>query len=190
MKEILLDAESKMQKSLEAMENRYCAIWTGRHDGWLDSIKIDFHGAWTPLSKLARIHSSTHNDVTISPYNVSSLDKICSSLVHLMGGMSQAGAKSVSWMTYYVADNNVIHISLPQMSKDVKQSMLNMAQNIVDGTKTEIKTIRHKNQKKLKYVKITDDQEERAGRDLQKLSIKYCDMADDLFEKKMRQIKE
>ena len=56
--EIQKSAESKMQKSLEALKNNLAKVRTGRaHTGLLDQVSVDYYGSPVPISQVANICS-------------------------------------------------------------------------------------------------------------------------------------
>ena len=56
MKEVLAKAESKMNKTIQKLENDYAAIRAGRaNPSVLDKVTVDYYGAPTPVNQLASV---------------------------------------------------------------------------------------------------------------------------------------
>ena len=57
IEDIKQDTEERMGKALEALAHNFNKIRTGRaHPSLLDSIRIEYYGAETPLNQLANIN--------------------------------------------------------------------------------------------------------------------------------------
>ena len=55
--DIKQETEERMGKALEALSHNFNKIRTGRaHPSLLDSIRVDYYGAETPLNQLANIN--------------------------------------------------------------------------------------------------------------------------------------
>jgi len=62
------DAQSRMKKSLEALDTAMKRVRTGRaHPSLLDNITIEYYGAETPLNQMGNISVEEGRTLTISP---------------------------------------------------------------------------------------------------------------------------
>ena len=53
---ILMDAEEKMSKTIEALKSNYATLRTGRAaTSMLDRIEVDYYGSMTPINQLSSI---------------------------------------------------------------------------------------------------------------------------------------
>ena len=61
------DAQSRMKKSLEALDTAMKRVRTGRaHPSLLDNITIEYYGAETPLNQMGNISVEEGRTLTIS----------------------------------------------------------------------------------------------------------------------------
>ena len=69
IKEIIDDAEKRMEKSLNSLEVAFAKIRTGRaHPSLLDGVTISYFGANTPINQLANISVEETRSLIISPW--------------------------------------------------------------------------------------------------------------------------
>ena len=67
--EIQKSAESKMQKSLEALKNNLAKVRTGRaHTGLLDQVSVDYYGSPVPISQVANITLMDARTISVKPF--------------------------------------------------------------------------------------------------------------------------
>ena len=69
IEEIKEDAETRMQKSLVALETAFAKIRTGRaHPSFLDSVNVDYYGNHTPLRQMANVNVEEGRSLVIVPW--------------------------------------------------------------------------------------------------------------------------
>ena len=67
--EIKLDAEERMDKSLDALQTAFNKIRTGRaHPSILENVSVEYYGADTPLSQVANIGIEDARTLTVTPW--------------------------------------------------------------------------------------------------------------------------
>ena len=72
IEDIQQDAQSRMKKSLEALDTALKRIRTGRaHPSLLDGIHVSYYGADTPLNQLANISVEEGRTLLVSPFDKS-----------------------------------------------------------------------------------------------------------------------
>ena len=74
---ILLEAESKMESSIESMEKRLVNIRAGRaNPAILNGVMVEYYGTPTPLQQLATVSIPEARQLSIKPFDRSSLGAI------------------------------------------------------------------------------------------------------------------
>ena len=77
MDDILLMAEEGMNKAIETLNDRLTNIRAGRaNPSMLDSVRVDYYGALTPLNQLANISVPEARKLQIKPFDKSALNNI------------------------------------------------------------------------------------------------------------------
>ena len=73
--DIILEAEDKMEKSLEAMLNEFKGIRTGRASpGLVENVKVEYYGAPTSLKQIASISIPDPRLIMIKPFDPRELE--------------------------------------------------------------------------------------------------------------------
>ena len=73
----LAEAESSMQKTVEATQRAFNTIRTGRANAsLLDRVMVEYYGSPTPLKSLANISIPDSTTITIQPYDRNTLNLI------------------------------------------------------------------------------------------------------------------
>ena len=89
--ELLADAAERMGKSVEATNDEFGSVRTGRASpALLDRVHVDYYGASTPLKQLATINAAEAQLLTVQPYDKCSMKAI--EKAHL-GGQPRADAE-------------------------------------------------------------------------------------------------
>ena len=68
--DILKDAKIRMGKTAESLENELSRMRTGRaHPSLLESVKVDYYGAESPLSQVANVNIEDARMLTVTPWD-------------------------------------------------------------------------------------------------------------------------
>ena len=70
MKDILKQAEEKMQKSIHVLSDEFAAVRAGRATAILDKVMVDYYGAPTAINQLAAVSVSEARVLVIQPWDV------------------------------------------------------------------------------------------------------------------------
>ena len=82
VEELIKDAQTRMEKSVEHARNEFNTVRTGRASaGLLDRIDVDYYGTKTPLKQLATIGVPEARMLTIQPFDPGSIRNIEKSIM-------------------------------------------------------------------------------------------------------------
>jgi ribosome recycling factor len=74
IKELIDDARSRMDASLETVRRELASMRTGRASlAILDGVRVDYYGTPTPLNQLANLHVADPTLITVQPWDPSVL---------------------------------------------------------------------------------------------------------------------
>lgn len=183
MKEVLTQAEDKMQKSVSVLSGEYIAIRAGRaNPAVLDKIMVDYYGTPTAINQLAAVSVSEARLLTIQPWDVS-----VSRLIEKAIQTSDLGINPQN-------DGKVIRLMFPSLTEDRRREIAKDIAKMSEDSKIAIRSIRRDAIEKLKGKKknaeITEDDLKQGEKKAQDLTDKYCKEIDTLFEKKQKEIME
>ncbi len=159
------DGETRMQKSLESLEQGFAKVRTGRaHPSMLNSVMVPYYGSDVPLNQVASVGLDDSRTLLVQPFEknmVTAVDKAIRE--------SDLGLNPIS------AD--VIRVPLPALTEETRRDMQKLARSEAENAKVAIRNIRRDVlgdiKDLLKEKEISEDDERRAGDDIQKLTDKY-----------------
>ncbi len=183
MKSMIQNTESRMEKSIAALENEFNALRTGRASAALfDKITVDYYGQPTPLSQVATISIPEARLVVIQPW-----DKT------LIGAIEKALLTSELSLNPN-NDGKLIRINIPPLTEDRRKELVKVAKNTAENSRVAIRNIRRdavESVKKMeKNKEITEDELKQAQDSIQKVTDSFITKVNDILEKKEQEIME
>lgn len=183
MKDIIAEAETKMEKSLSVLSSDYSAVRAGRATpAVLDKIRVDYYGAPTPINQMAAISVSEARVLTIQPWDITT----CKSITRAIE-TSDIGINPQS-------DGKVIRLAFPPLSEERRRDLVKETSKMAEECKVAVRSIRRDAIEKLKAKKknseLTEDELKQSQKEVQNLTDKYCKLADQTFEEKKKEIME
>ncbi len=177
----LAEAETLMQKSIEAMKRSLNTIRTGRANAsLLDRITVEYYGTETPLRSLATISTPDASTITIQPFDPSSLTDI---------------EKSISLSDVGLVPNNdgsAIRLNIPPLTEERRKDFVKMAGKIAEEGKVAIRNIRRDAidtaRKQGKSGDISEDESKDLQDKVQGLTDKYTGQIDKILADKETEI--
>jgi ribosome recycling factor len=181
IKEIILDTENKMKKTIEAVRREFSEVRTGRaHPGLVEGLHIDYYGSPTLLKQLASISVPDAHLIVIQPWDPSILQEI-----------EKVILKSNLGLTPY-NDGKVIRLAIPPLSEERREELVKLVRKMAEEGRISLRTIRHSAkeaiEKLYKDKSISEDDKFRGFDELQKLVDKYISQIDDILKNKEKEI--
>ena len=180
---ILKNADSKMKKAVEALNNELASIRTGRASPALvEHIKVDYHGVMTPLLQLASISVPEPRTIAIRPYDRSIINNIDKAILKSDLGLNPTN------------DGSNIRITIPTLTEERRKDLLKVIHKRLEESRIHIRNIRRDAVDELKQSEknkeVSQDQEKRAAEQLQKLTDSYISSIDKIGKDKEAEILE
>ena len=164
--DIKKDADSRMQKSVEALHSNFNKIRTGRaHPSILDAVTVDYYGSQVPLSQVASVNVEDARTLTIAPWEQGMVQKIEKAIMTSDLGLNPASA------------GNVIRVPMPMLTEETRKGYIKQARSEAENARVAVRNVRRDAngdfKSLLKDKEITED-DQREGEDaIQKLTDKY-----------------
>ncbi|MBD2385668.1 ribosome recycling factor [Cylindrospermum sp. FACHB-282] len=177
----LAEAESTMQKTVEATQRAFNTIRTGRANAsLLDKVLVDYYGSPTSLKSLANISTPDASTILIQPYDRSSLN-----IVEKAISLSDVGLTPSN-------DGSVIRLNIPPLTSDRRKELVKIASKYAEEGRVSIRNIRRDAidsiRKQEKTAEISEDEARDQQDKLQKLTNKYTVRIDELLAEKEKDI--
>ena len=180
--EIKTDGESRMQKSIEALEAAFSKLRTGRaHPGILSGVMVSYYGSDTPLNQVASINVEDSRTLLVQPFERSMVQAVDKAIREADLGLNPMTA-------------DVIRVPMPALTEETRRDMQKMARNDAEQTRISVRNIRRDMLSDIKDLlkdkEISEDDERRAADDIQKLTDKFIATIDSRLEKKESELME
>lgn len=180
--EIKTDGESRMQKSIEALEAAFSKLRTGRaHPGILSGVMVSYYGSDTPLNQVASINVEDSRTLLVQPFERSMVQAVDKAIREADLGLNPMTA-------------DVIRVPMPALTEETRCDMQKIARNDAEQTRISVRNIRRDMLSDIKDLlkdkEISEDDERRAADDIQKLTDKFIATIDSRLEKKESELME
>lgn len=183
IRDTLQDAEERMGKAMDALKRDLNTIRTGRAaPSLLDRITVEYYGAPTPLIQLAGITAPEARLLVIQPYDRTTLGLIEKAILK-----SDLGVQPNN-------DGQQIRINIPPLTEERRKQFVKQVHGHVEEAKVAVRNIRRDaltHIHKLNADKdISDDEQRRAGTQLDEIVKRYVDEADRIGKHKEHEVLE
>jgi ribosome recycling factor len=179
--DILLDAEERMEKAVEVLQENLRGMRTGTASaGLVESVRVDYYGSATPLKQLAQIAVPDPQLIVIKPYDPSCLAEVEKAIQTSDIGINPQN------------DGKVIRLAVPPLSQERRQQLGARVKVLAEEARVAIRNIRRDANRRLdkeqKDSEITEDDCRRAKDEIQKLTGQYEDKVTEVLERKTQDI--
>ena len=179
--ELVTDARSRMDKSVEHARNEFSTVRTGRASAaLLDRITIDYYGTPTPLNQMASVAVPEPQLLTVQPWDISQVNAVEKAIIAANLGMNPSN------------DGKIIRLPVPALNEERRKQLAKQVHEIAEEHKVAVRNIRHAANDALKKMlkdKVVSEDEERSGLDeVQKLTNSYVSKLDELARHKEQDI--
>lgn len=180
--DVLAEAADKMTKAVEVAKEDFSTVRTGRANPQLfQKILVDYYGSPTPLAQLASLQNPEARTLIITPYDKTALKEIERAIVNF----PNLGASPNN-------DGEIIRVTMPELTEDRRKEYVKIVKGKAEDCKVAIRNIRRKAKDDLDALKseVGDDEVTRAEKDLEALTKKHTDAADEALKKKEAELLE
>ena len=166
IEDIKQDTEERMGKALEALAHNFNKIRTGRaHPSLLDSIRIEYYGAETPLNQLANINIEDARTLSVVAFDKGITPDIERAILKSDLGLNPATA------------GDVIRIPMPVLTEETRKGYIKQARAEAESARVSVRNARRDGlgmlKELLKEQEISEDEERRGQDVIQKLTDDY-----------------
>ncbi|WP_201574206.1 MULTISPECIES: ribosome recycling factor [Psychrobacter] len=180
--EIKKDGEARMEKTLEALENTFSKVRTGRaHPGMLSGVMVSYYGADTPLNQVASINVEDSRTLLVQPFERTMVQAIDKAIREADLGLNPMSA-------------DVIRVPMPALTEETRRDMQKLARAEAENSRVSIRNIRRDMMNDIKDLakekEISEDDERRASDDIQKITDKFIETIDRRLNNKETELME
>ena len=173
----LLEADDKMDKSIDVLRNEFSKIRSGRANPELfTSLLVDYYGAPTPLQQLASVTVPEARMVIISPFDRTAMKDIERAIQEADLGVNPTD------------DGQVLRINLPALTEERRKEYVKLARSKAEDARISIRGIRRNAKEELERIKkdgdAGEDAVERGEKELEAVTKRFTDEVDALLDGK------
>ena len=179
--DIKKSADQKMQRSIEAFRNDLSKIRTGRaHTGLLDHIQVDYYGSPVPISQVANLTLIDARTIGVQPWEKKMVAVVEKAIRESDLGLNPA------------TQGDVIRVPMPALTEERRRELTKVVKSEAETAKVAVRNLRRDANEQLKKLvkdkEISEDDERRAGDDVQKLTDRFVAEIDKLVTTKEAEI--
>ncbi|MCE9922872.1 ribosome recycling factor, partial [Hafnia paralvei] len=171
--EIKKDAETRMDKCVEAFKSNISKIRTGRaHPNLLDGISVEYYGSATPLRQVANVVAEDSRTLAITVF-----DRSLSAAVEKAIMASDLGLNPMS-------AGAVIRVPLPALTEERRKDLIKLVRAEAEQGRVSVRNVRRDANDKVKVLlkdkEISEDEDRKSQDEVQKMTdvmIKKIDSA-------------
>ena len=173
METILLNAEEKMESTINSLEMKFSNVRAGRaNPAMLDGINVEYYGTPTPLKSLANISIPEARQLMIKPFDKS-----------ILGGIEKAIFEANLGVT---PNNNgeCIFIVIPPLTEDRRKELVKQVKGLAEEGKIALRNIRQEANTGIKNLKLPEDVTAEGNDEVQELINKFNKIIDEKLKEK------
>ena len=173
--------EARMEKTIASLKDSFNTIRTGRANAAIfDKVRVDYYGTKSPLNQVATIAIPEARSVIITPFDKSLISEIEKAIQVADLGLNPSN------------DGKVIRIQIPALTAERRKELVKQAKTIAENSRTSIRNIRRDGNDDLKKQQkdgtLTEDGLKTETDKLQKLTDKFIDEINKIYEAKEKDI--
>lgn len=173
--------KTKMLTALEHLKSELKTIRTGRaNPAMVEGIMVEIYGSPMRLKDVASINAPEARMLLITPFDGKNAATIGKAIEKANIGVNP------------IVDGNLVRIKIAQMDENMRKEMVKLCHKRLEEAKISIRNIRRDGNEAVRKQKaageLAEDLMKKAEKNIQELTDKYCKEADDITEKKEKEI--
>jgi ribosome recycling factor len=183
VKDIVADAQKRMDATLETVRRELMTMRTGRASlSMLDGIRVDYYGTPTPLNQVGNLQVSDPTLITIQPWDPSVLHPI------------EKALRTSDLDLNPQNDGKIIRVPIPPLTEERRKTLVKHAHKHAEEGRVAIRNVRRDVNEHLKKLlkdhSVSEDDEKHALDQVQKLTDQHIERLNDALKKKEAEIME
>lgn len=174
---IIPSVREKMEKSIEAYEQRIKTIRAGRaNPSSLDGIVVSYYGSMTPLKQLATISVPEATQLLIKPFDKGCLKDIEKAIFESNLGYTPNN------------DGETIRIVIPALTEERRKELTKQVKAMSEDAKVSIRNARHDGIDEAKKLELPEDEQKGIEKEIQDLVNEYNKKIEVILKEKEQEL--
>ena len=171
----------KMDKTIDVFNKELSSLRTGRaNSNMLDLVKVDVYGQKMPINQLGTITIPEPRTLSIQVWDLNNVVLIDSAIKKSDLGLNPQ------------IDGQLIRLPIPDLSEERRNEIKKMIKTLGEKCKISVRNIRREGNDELKSLlkekKISEDENNKLEKEIQKITDKEIKMIDDKISQKEKEI--
>ncbi len=183
MHQRLIEANNKMNKTIEALRLELSKVRTGKATtALLDGVKVDYYGTLTPISQVGNITVLDSHTLSITPWDKAMVQVIDKAILEANLGFNP------------ISDGTNLKIPVPPLTEERRKDFVKIIKKFGEDSKIALRNVRRDAiehlKKEEKDKKISEDELKHNEGEVQKLIDQHIKLIDDILKHKEKEIME
>lgn len=179
--DIKKDADTRMEKCVEAFKNQISKVRTGRASpSLLDGIVVPYYGTPTPLRQLASVTVEDSRTLKINVFDRSLSAAVEKAIMASDLGLNPSSAGSD------------IRVPLPALTEERRKDLIKIVRGEAEQGRVSVRNVRRDANDKIKALlkdkEISEDDERRSQDEIQKMTDAYIKHVDTALAEKEKEL--
>ncbi|MBQ5766020.1 MAG: ribosome recycling factor [Burkholderiaceae bacterium] len=179
--EIQKQCEYKMNRTVETLREDFIKIRTGRASaGLLDHVMVDYYGTPTPINQVAQVGVADARTLTVQPWEKNMVAPIEKAIRSSDLGLNPA------------TSGMLIRVPLPPLTEERRRELTKVVKHIGEEAKVAIRNLRRDANEHVKRLlkdkEISEDDQKRSEKDIQKLTDNFIAQVDATVANKEKEV--
>ncbi len=183
MAEVMKETKQKMEQAVQAFSKNLATVRAGRaNPKILDSITVEYYGAYTPLNQLANVTAPEPRLLVITPYDKTAVGDIEKAILKADLGLTPSN------------DGELIRINIPALTEERRKELVKVVNKYTEEARVQVRNIRRdandQYRKSEKDGDLTEDELRASEDEVQKQTDRHVEELETLAKNKENEIME
>jgi ribosome recycling factor len=179
--DVLLDADDKMEKSVEFLQQELGGLRTGKASpAMVENLMVDYYGSQTRLREIANLSTPEPRLLVVNPYDPSSMGAIEKTILAANIGITPMN------------DGRVIRIPVPELSEERRRDLAKVARRLAEEARVAIRNVRRDANDAIKALQkqstISEDERDGGLAEIQQYTDRRIEQVDDALAAREKDI--
>ncbi len=177
---VIEEAKENMDHTIRHLEKEFQKIRAGKaNPGMLSGVRVEYYGVQTPIEQTANINTPDPYSIIVQPFDKSTIHDIEKAIMGANLGFNPMN------------EGEILRIKVPPLTEERRVELVKKAKHVAEDSKIGIRNARRSandETKKLEKDGLAEDEAKRLLEEIQKLTDKYIEKIDKIFEAKEKDI--
>jgi len=180
---ILVEAEDRMKKAVEALRRELAGIRSGKASpALLDTVRVEAYGQLVPLNQVGQVSAPEPRLLVVQPYDRSLVKGVHRAIMQADLGLNPTD------------DGVVVRVPIPALTEERRRDLVKLVAKFAEEGRVHVRQVRHEVLHELKKQgkdgTLPEDEERRLEAETQKLTDRTIAIVDELLKKKTAEVME